>query len=103
MRTPSIERAGRTLAYSSSACRSPTFTLRKPLPTGVVMGPLMAMPLRRIESMTRSGSGVPSLAIVASPACCTSHSNGIPVASSTPRAASASSGPIPSPGISVTV
>ena len=47
--------------------------------------------------------GVPSEAIVASPACWTSHSNPMPVASRTPLVASASSGPIPSPGIRVTV
>jgi len=34
-------------------------TLRKPDPTGVVIGPLRAILLRRIESRTRSGSGVP--------------------------------------------
>ena len=51
--------AGRTLAYSSSAWRRLTLTERKPPPTGVVMGPLMAIPLRRIDSTTRSGSGSP--------------------------------------------
>ena len=96
-------RAGRTLAYSSSARRSPTLTLRKPPPTGVVIGPLIATPLRRMLSTTRSGSGVPSLAMVASPACCTSQANARPVASITPTVASLSSGPIPSPGIRVTV
>ena len=69
----------------------------------MVIGPLMATPLRRMLSITRSGSGVPSLAMVASPACCTSQSKPMPVASRTPTVASASSGPIPSPGISVTV
>ena len=54
-------------------------------------------------SITRSGRGVPSEAMVASPACCTSQANEIPVASSTPTVASLSSGPIPSPGIRVTV
>ena len=77
-------------------------TERKPEPTGVVIGPLRATPLARIDSITRSGSGVPSVAIVASPASCTSQSKPIPVASSTVLAASASSGPIPSPGMSVT-
>src|SRR5215207_4577889 len=37
------------------------------------------------------------------PAGCSSHSNSTPVASSTRRFASANSGPVPSPGISVTV
>ena len=43
--------------------------------------------MRRIDWITRSGSGVPSLAIVASPACWTSHSKPIPVDPSTPRVA----------------
>ena len=68
----------------------------------MVIGPLIAIPLRRMDSITRSGSGVPSVAMVASPASWTSQSKPIPVASSTPRVASASSGPIPSPGMSVT-
>ena len=67
-----------------------------------MIGPLIATPVRRIDSITRSGSGVPSLAIVASPASWTSQSKLIPVASSTVLVALASSGPIPSPGMSVT-
>ena len=60
--------------------RSATLTLRKPEPTGVVMGPLSPTPLARIDSMTRSGSGVPSDAIVVSPASWTSQSKPMPVA-----------------------
>ena len=51
--------AGRRQAYRSSSLRSATFTLRKPVPTGVVIGPLMATLLRRTDSSTCSGSGVP--------------------------------------------
>src|SRR5262245_42215766 len=66
------------------------------------MGPLRATLLRRIDSRTCSGSGVPWVAIRASPASTTSQSNSMPVASRTRRVASASSGPMPSPGIRVT-
>ena len=95
-------RAGRRLAYRPSAWRSVTLTLRKPSPTGVVIGPLSATRLRRIDSRTWSGSGVPYSAMTASPASTVSHSNSMPVASRTRRVASASSGPMPSPGIRVT-
>ena len=97
-----MDRAGRRLAYRPSAWRSVTLTLRKPSPTGVVIGPLSATRLRRIDSSTCSGSGVPYSAMTASPASWTSHSKATPDASSTRRVASASSGPMPSPGIRVT-
>ena len=78
-------------------------TERKPPPTGVVIGPFSATPVRRIESSVGSGSGLPPYcSITSAPACWTSHSNSTPVASSTRLVASASSGPVPSPGISVT-
>ena len=38
--------------------RSPTLTERKPPPTGVVIGPLSAIPFRRIESRTSLGQRV---------------------------------------------
>ncbi len=76
-------------------------TLRNPPPTGVVIGPLRPTFVLRIEARTSSGSGVPWAAIAASPASTGSHSNPMPVASSTRVVASASSGPMPSPGISV--
>ena len=59
------------------------------------------VPLDRLEG--RLGRGVPALSITSTPACWTSHVNSTPVASSTRRAASVSSGPVPSPGTSVTV
>ena len=99
---PFIDRAGRTFAYRPSAWRSVTLTDRKPSPIGVVIGPFRATRLRRIESRTCSGSGVPYSAMTASPASTTSQSNATPEASRTRRVASASSGPMPSPGISVT-
>src|SRR5206468_1223593 len=67
------------------------------------IGPLSATPLARIASRTWSGSGFPPYcSIMSLPACWTSQSNSTPVASSTRRVASVSSGPVPSPGISVT-
>ena len=39
MGTPGSARAGRTAANRSSSWRSATFTLRNPVPTGVVIGP----------------------------------------------------------------
>jgi hypothetical protein len=57
---PGIVRAGRTAANRSSSVRSATLTLRKPVPTGVVIGPFRATRDERIASRTCSGSGVPS-------------------------------------------
>src|SRR5205823_2030319 len=57
----------------------------------------------RIASSTASGSGLPSFSSMTSvPASWTSQSKSTPVASSTRRVASASSGPVPSPGMSIT-
>ena len=69
---------------------------------GVVIGPLSATPFRLIESSVSGGSGVPAVSITSTPASRTSHVNATPVASSTRRVASVSSGPVPSPGTSVT-
>src|SRR5919198_1120865 len=55
-----------------------------------------------MEARVSSGSGVPASLITSTPACRTSQSSSTPVASSTRRVASVSSGPVPSPGISVT-
>src|SRR5438067_6367893 len=66
----------------------------------------MATPLRRTESIVSCGSGVPAVSMMSMPASWTSQSKSEPTvaaaASSTRRVASASSGPVPSPGISVT-
>ena len=76
------------------------------MPIGVVIGPLMATLLRLIESRVSGGSGVPAASMTSTPACWTSQSNDEPLvaaaASSTRRVASVSSGPVPSPGMSVT-
>ncbi len=52
--------------------------------------------------VTASGSGVPVRSMTSTPASCTSQLIFTPVASTHSRAASASSGPVPSPVISVT-
>src|ERR1700682_813930 len=103
LRAPLYALTGRTSAKRSSSCRSATFTLRNPLPIGVVIGPLRATLFLRIDASTCSGSGVPNSAMEASPAWWTSQSNSTPVASMTRTAASQISGPTPSPGIRVTV
>ena len=79
-----------------------TLAERNPSPTGVVMGPLRAVPRRRIDWSTGSGTAVPYLAITSPPASTRSHSIFTPAASMTRTAASVTSGPIPSPGSSVT-
>ena len=76
--------------------------LRKPVPTGVVIGAFRAQRVRRTLSSTASGSGVPSRSMTSTPASCTSHWIFTPVASTHRLAASASSGPTPSPVINVT-
>src|SRR6202158_26993 len=102
LRAPLEALTGRTRAKRSSSWRSATLTLRNPLPTGVVIGPLRATLFLRMDASTGSGSGVPNLAMAASPACCTSQSNSTPVASRTRTVASQISGPTPSPGTRVT-
>src|SRR5215471_3369808 len=83
----------------SSSLRSETLTERKPPPTGVVIGPFSATRASRIASRTSGGSGLPPcFSITSAPASRTSHSSSAPVASSTRRVASVSSGPVPSPG-----
>src|SRR6185312_12061170 len=63
----------------------------------------MAVPLLRIDSTTSPGSGLPPLrSMTSAPASCTSQSKLAPDASSTRLVASAISGPVPSPGMSVT-
>ena len=57
--TPGSDRAGRTAANKSSSWRRATFTLRKPVPTGVVIGPLIATRAARIASRVASGRRSP--------------------------------------------
>src|SRR5579862_5119359 len=70
---------------------------------GVVMGPFSATLLWRMLSMTEGGSGVPAVSMISTPASWMSQLNATPVASSTRLAASTSSGPVPSPRMSVTL
>ena len=100
---PGSETTGRRHTYKSSVLRSATFTLRKPVPTGVVHGPLMATLLRLTASTVSSGNGVPVFSAHAAPASATSHAMSAPAASTTRCIAADVSRPIPSPGISVTV
>ena len=53
--TPGSDRAGRTAANRSRPWRSATFTLRNPVPTGVVIGPLIATRQLRIASTVSVG------------------------------------------------
>ena len=100
---PGIDRTGRTHANSSSDCRKRTLTLRQPPATGVCSGPLMAIRLRRIDSIASSGSGESPWSTAVLPATTGSHSIRPPVTKSTARTiALLTSGPMPSPGRSVT-
>src|ERR671918_144987 len=101
--TPGYRRQGRTLAKRSRSWRNATLMDRNPVPTGVVTGPLRATLLRTIDAITCSGSGDPWVSMAGSPAAWTSHSIPQSRASTTRRVAAATSGPMPSPGISVTV
>ena len=97
--TPGSARAGRTAANRSRSWRSATFTLRNPVPTGVVIGPLIATRASRIASRVSSGHQLAVASRAAVPAGRSTHSMPTSVASRTSRAAAATSGPIPSPGI----
>src|SRR5690242_21854348 len=70
------------------------------------MGPLMATLLALTDASVSGGSGVPAVSMTSTPACWTAQSNDEPAvaaaASRTRRVASVNSGPVPSPGISVT-
>ncbi len=100
--TPGMARAGRTAAKRSSSWRSATLTLRNPVPTGVVMGPLMATRQSRTAWSVSSGSSAPWLSRAAAPATASTHSMSPWAASRTSRVAAATSGPMPSPGMIVT-
>src|SRR5262249_42560234 len=102
LRTRGYVLQGRRHAYSPSSWRSATLTERKPVPIGVVIGPLSATPFCFTDASVSSGSGVPCSSMTSTPAWRTSHSRSTPVASMTRRVASVSSGPVPSPGMRVT-
>src|SRR5438552_2595086 len=69
---------------------------------GVASGPLSASLLRRMDSSVSAGIGVPWVGIALAPAAARSHSSLHPAASITSTAALTTSGPMPSPGMSVT-
>ena len=83
--------------------RNATLTLVKPVPTGVVIGPLSATLLRVIDASSSGGSVVPCSSTASAPALNVSHVGVNPVASTTRTTARVTSGPIPSPGMSVIV
>ena len=56
--TPVNQRTGRRHTYKSSSCRSATFKLRMPPPTGVVSGPLMDTRKSRHAASVSVGSHV---------------------------------------------
>ena len=94
---------GLKFTYRSRVCLSVTLTLLNPFPTGVVTGPFIAILFLFIESITCCGRGVLYLSITPAPASTISQFISTPVAFTTLTIASATSGPIPSPGINVTL
>ena len=89
---PSIKLlAGLTPAYKSSLCLKVTFIDRKPLPTGVVIGPFKPTLFLLSEQIIGSTSGDSSFQETSS------HSIPAPAASNIWQTASTISGPIPSP------
>src|SRR5438477_3590293 len=94
---------GRKFAYRSSAFRSPTLTLENPSAIGVATGPLRATLFRRIESINSGGRVCPDRSKAGAPAKWRSQSICTPDAPRIRTTASVTSGPMPSPGISVIV
>ena len=94
---------GRTLAYRSNSFRIATLMERNPELEGVVSGPFRATPVCRIESRVSLGSGSSTASSAATPPSWWSYSNSAPASRSTASVASVTSGPIPSPGITVIV
>src|ERR1041384_8029481 len=92
------DNTGRRFAYRSRALRSRTLIDEKPVPTGVVTGPLSATLLRRIDSRTSAGSGSPNREIASAPTKYFSHSTSTPAHSMIETTAAVTSGPMPSPG-----
>src|ERR1043166_6157315 len=75
----------------------------KPVPIGVVTGPLSATLFRRIESSTSCGSGSPKREIASEPTKYFSHSMSTPAHSRMDTTLAVTSGPMPSPGSSVSL
>src|SRR5262245_59236282 len=100
--TPGRFRTGRRFAYRSSALRRPTLTLVNPSAIGVVTGPFSATLFRLIDSSRSPGSEWPWRLNAMTPASWRSHSMSTPVAWKMRMTAAVTSGPMPSPGMSVT-
>src|SRR5216684_2499252 len=96
-------RMGRKLAKSSKRLRSSTLMLAKPPPMGVVTGPFSPTRVRSMESLSSFGMYSLYFSKASAPAAKLSHSNLTPVASSMRTVAWMTSGPMPSPGIRVTL
>src|ERR1039458_2166697 len=96
-------RIGRKFAKSSKRRRSSTLMLEKPPPMGVVTGPFSPTRVRSMDSESSFGMYSLYFSKASAPAAKLSHSNLTPVASSMRTVAWITSGPIPSPGISVTL
>src|ERR1035437_7474486 len=99
---PGSIRTGRKFTYSPSFLRSATLMLWWPPAMGVAVGPLRPTRVASSEAKTSSGINWPCSASALMPACTRSHSISTPVASIARTVASATSGPMPSPGIKVT-
>ena len=103
MLTPGSSRTGRMFANVSKSLRSVTLADFSPKPTGVPSGPLSTTRVLLIESIVSCGTpeAMPCLN-TRSPACRSIQSMPTPVALTISTAAATHSGPIPSPGITVT-
>ena len=77
--------------------------LGKPPPIGVVTGPFSPTCVRSMESISSFGMYSLYFSKASAPAANVSHSNLTPVASRMRTTASVTSGPMPSPGMSVTL
>src|ERR1019366_9424271 len=99
--TPATLRTGRRFAYKSNSLRSATLMLGGPSAIAVAMGPLSATCVLRTDSTALSRGKSPTRLPSSRGSPKTSHSTETPVASIICLAASATSGPIPSPGRSV--
>src|SRR6267143_3068104 len=94
---------GRKLAKSSKRFRSSTLMLEKPPPMGVVTGPFKPTRVRSIDSITSLGMYSLYFSKASAPTAKVSQSNFTPVASRMRTVALVTSGPMPSPGIRVTL
>src|SRR5450631_1628901 len=96
-------RMGRKLAKSSKRLRSSTLMLAKPPPMGVVTGTFSPTRVRSMDSLSSLGMYSLYFSKASAPAAKLSHSNLTPVASSMRTVAWMTSGPMPSPGMRVTL